>query len=84
MKIKAITQDEPRHIYELSNTYNLIQPTTNIQEPEQLKKGKAVYCNFVINQSIHTRLKTLSIRKDITLKEAIQEADLEFLDKYEE
>jgi len=62
---------------------SLIQPTTHIQEPEQPKKGKAVHCNFVINQSIHTRLKTLAIRKGITLKEAIQEAALEYLGKNE-
>ena len=62
---------------------SLIQPTTKIQEPEQPKKEKAVHCNFVINQSIHTRLKTLAIRKVITLKDAIQEAALEYLNKYE-
>ena len=59
---------------------SLIQPTAAIQEPEQPKKEKAVHCNFVINQSIHTRLKTLAIRKGVTLKEAA----LEYLDKYEE
>lgn len=47
---------------------SLIQPTAAIQEPEQPKKEKAVHCNFVINQSIHTRLKTLAIRKGVTLK----------------
>ena len=62
---------------------SLIQPTTKIQEPEQLQKERAVHCNFVINQSIHTRQKTLAIRKGITLKEAIQEAALEYLNKYE-
>ena len=62
---------------------SLIQPTTKIQEPEHLQKERAVHCNFVINQSIHTRLKTLAIRKGITLKEAIQEAALEYLNKYE-
>jgi rRNA-processing protein FCF1 len=62
---------------------SLIQPTTKIQEPEQLQKERAVHCNFVINQSIHTRLKTLAIRRGITLKEAIQEAALEYLNKYE-
>ena len=63
---------------------SLIQPTAAIQEPEQPKKEKAVHCNFVINQSIHTRLKTLAIRKGVTLKDVIQEAALEYLDKYEE
>ena len=42
---------------------SLIQPTAPFQEPGQPKKEKAVHCNFVINQSIHTRLKTLAIRK---------------------
>lgn len=46
-------------------------------------KGKAVHCNFMINQSIHTRLKIPAIRKGMTLKDAIQEAALEYLSKYE-
>lgn len=62
---------------------SLIQPTTKIQEPEQPQKEKAVHCNFVINQSIHTRLKTLAIRKGVTLKDVIQEASIEYLKKYE-
>lgn len=63
---------------------SLIQSTTHIQEPEEPKKEKAIHCNFVINQSIHIRLKTLAIRKGVTLKDVIQEAALEYLDKYEE
>ena len=62
---------------------SLIQPTTKIQEPEQPQKEKAVHCNFVINQSIHARLKTLAIRKGVTLKDVIQEAALEYLDRNE-
>ena len=62
---------------------SLIQPTTNKQEPEQPQKEKAVHCNFVINQSIHARLKTLAIRKGVTLKDVIQEAALEYLDRNE-
>jgi hypothetical protein len=37
----------------------------------------------VINQSIHARLKTLAIRKGVTLKDVIQEAALEYLDRNE-
>ena len=59
---------------------SLIQPTTKIQQPQ---KEKAVHCNFVINQSIHARLKTLAIRKGVTLKDVIQEAALEYLDRNE-
>ena len=71
-------------IHGLNNKLDsLIQPTAYTPEPEQPKKEKAVHCNFVINQSIHTRLKTLAIRKGITLKDAIQEAALEYLNKYE-
>ena len=61
---------------------SLIQPTTKIQE-QQPQKEKAVHCNFVINQSIHARLKTLAIRKGVTLKDVIQEAALEYLDRNE-
>lgn len=50
---------------------SLIQPTAPFQEPGQPKKEKAVHCNFVINQSIHTRLKTLAIRKGVTLKDNV-------------
>ena len=62
---------------------SLIHPTTKIQEQEQPQKEKAVHCNFVINQSIHARLKTLAIRKGVTLKDVIQEAALEYLDRNE-
>ena len=62
---------------------SLIQPTTKIQEQEQPQKEKAVHCNFVINQSIHARLKPLAIRKGGTLKDVIQEAALEYLDRNE-
>ena len=55
---------------------SLIQPTAPFQEPGQPKKEKAVHCNFVINQSIHTRLKTL--------KDLIQDAALNYLNKYEQ
>ena len=63
---------------------SLIQPTAPFQEPGQPKKEKAVHCNFVINQSIHTRLKTLAIRKGVTLKDVIQEAALNYLNNYEQ
>lgn len=63
---------------------SLIQPTAPFQKPGQPKKEKAVHCNFVINQSIHTRLKTLAIRKGVTLKDVIQEAALNYLNKYEQ
>ena len=62
---------------------SLIQPTTKIQEPEQPQKEKAVHCNFVINQSIHARMKKLAISKGETLKDVIQEASLEYLDRNE-
>ena len=59
---------------------SLIQPTAPFQEPGQPKKEKAVHCNFVINQSIHTQ----AIRKGVTLKDVIQEAALNYLNKYEQ
>lgn len=62
---------------------SLIQPTVKIQESEQPKREKAVHCNFVISQSIHARLKTLAIRKGVTLRDIVQEAALEYLNKYE-
>ena len=47
-------------------------------------KEKPVHCNFVIEKSIHTRMKYLAIEKNMSLKEIVNEAMKEYLDKYEE
>lgn len=46
-------------------------------------KEAAVHCNFVINKSIHTRMKYLAIEKNMSLKDIVNEAMKEYLDKHE-
>ena len=38
------------------------------------EKETAVHCNFVINKSIHTRMKFLAIKKNMSLKDIVNEA----------
>lgn len=47
------------------------------------KKETAVHCNFLINKSIHTRMKYLAIDKNMSLRDIVNEAMKEYLDKYE-
>lgn len=46
-------------------------------------KGPAVHCNFVINKSIHTRMKYLAIEKNMSLRDIVNEAMREYLEKHE-
>lgn len=54
------------------------KPTKSSSETE-----KAVHCNFVIKKSIHTRMKYLAIDKNMSLKDIVNAAMEEYLDKYE-
>lgn len=47
------------------------------------EKETVVHCNFLINKSIHTRMKYLAIDKNMSLKDIVNEAMQEYLDKYE-
>lgn len=40
-----------------------------------------MHCIFVIDRSIHTRMKYLSIEKEVSLKEIVNEAMKEYLGK---
>lgn len=67
----------------------LLSPTK--KAPQQKKtaptvpeKETAVHCNFVINKSIHTRMKYLAIKKGMSLKDIVNEAMKEYLEKNEE
>lgn len=46
------------------------------------EKETAVHCNFVINKSIHTRMKYLAIEKNMSLKDIVNEAMKEYLEKH--
>lgn len=54
------------------------KPAKNVTEKETV-----VHCNFLINKSIHTRMKYLAIDKNMSLKDIVNEAMKEYLDKYE-
>lgn len=47
------------------------------------EKAKVVHCNFLINKSIHTRMKYLAIDKNMSLKDIVNQAMLEYLEKNE-
>lgn len=46
------------------------------------KKEPAVPCNFVIDKSIHTRMKYLAIDKNMSLRDIVNEAMREYLEKH--
>lgn len=52
------------------------------QEAPTNKKEPAVHCNFVIDKSIHTRMKYLAIDKNMSLRDIVNEAMKEYLEKH--
>ena len=56
----------------------LLSPTGKKPQPP---RPAAVHCNFVIDRSIHTRMKYLAIEKGVSLKEIVNEAMKEYLAK---
>ena len=61
-------------------SYTEDKPAKNEVEKE---KETVVHCNFLINKSIHTRMKHLAIDNNMSLKDIVNEAMKEYLDKYE-
>lgn len=65
----------------------LSSTTTSSTEDKPAKaateKETVVHCNFLINKSIHTRMKYLAIDKNMSLKDIVNEAMKEYLDKHE-
>lgn len=59
------------------------EETHNTSASSSEKKEKPVHCNFVIEKSIHTRMKYLAIEKNMSLKDIVNAAMKEYLDKYE-
>ncbi|MFR4525232.1 MAG: hypothetical protein ACLT55_09710 [Phocaeicola vulgatus] len=59
--------------------------STQKKEPAPVKTEKepAVHCNFVINKSIHTLMKYLAIEKNMSLRDIVNEAMKEYLEKHE-
>lgn len=60
-------------------------PSSTEDKPAKVAKEKetVVHCNFLINKSIHTRMKYLAIDQNMSLKDIVNEAMKEYLDKYE-
>lgn len=67
----------------------LISSTTSVKSEEKktsektVEKESAVHCNFIINKSIHKRMKYLAIDLNKSLKDIVNEAMEEYLAKYE-
>ena len=57
--------------------------STQKKEPAPVKAEKepAVHCNFVIDKSIHTRMKYLAIEKNMSLRNIVNEAMKEYLEE---
>ena len=49
---------------------------------EKPQAAPAVHCNFVIDKSIHTRMKYLAIDKNMSLRDIVNEAMREYLEKH--
>ena len=66
----------------------LISSTTSVKSEEKktsektVEKESAVHCNFIINKSIHKRMKYLAIDLIKSLKDIVNEAMEEYLAKY--
>ena len=49
--------------------------------PVKTEKEPAVHCNFVIDKSVHTRMKFLAIEKNMSIRDIVNEAMREYLEK---
>lgn len=69
----------------LNGLFSSTVPTNKTTTKETLseEKEKVVHCNFLINKSIHTRMKYLAIDKNMSLKDIVNQAMLEYLEKNE-
>ena len=69
----------------LNGLFSSTVSTNNSKAKVELseEKEKVVHCNFLINKSIHTRMKYLAIDKNMSLKDIVNQAMLEYLEKNE-
>ena len=66
--------------------HKMLEATSSPKEDKKSaseEKEREVHCNFVIRKSIHTRMKYMAIDRDMSLKDMVNEAMKEYLDKYE-
>lgn len=69
-----------------SGLNGLLSPTSKSPQKKEPAPGKAdkepaVHCNFVIDKSIHTRMKFLAIEKNMSLRDIVNEAMREYLER---
>jgi hypothetical protein len=57
------------------------KPRAKAAVTETPQKETAVHCNFVINKSIHTRMKYLALEKNMSLRDIVNQAMLEYLER---
>lgn len=65
----------------LSSTKQTPQKKKQVSTSAKAEKEPAVHCNFVIDKSIHTRMKYLAIEKNMSLRDIVNEAMKEYLEK---
>lgn len=65
----------------LSSTKQDPQKKEPVAVPVKTEKEPAVHCNFVIDKSVHTRMKYLAIEKNRSLRDIVNEAMKEYLER---
>ena len=54
-----------------------------LSSTKKQSKEVPVHCNFLINKSIHTRMKYLAIKKGMSLRDIVNEAMTEYLKRHD-
>lgn len=57
--------------------------TVSVQSAVSKNAEVPVHCNFLINKSIHTRMKYLAIKKGMSLRDIVNEAMTEYLQRHD-
>lgn len=75
----------------LNGLLSSTQKTAKEQKPIETKASVSasvtvevpVHCNFLINKSIHTRMKYLAIKNGMSLRDIVNEAMTEYLERHD-
>ena len=61
------------------------QIATETDTPQSISETTEVpvHCNFLINKSIHTKMKFLAIKKGMSLRDIVNEAMTEYLKRHD-
>lgn len=63
----------------LNGLLSSTEKPANKQKVQSATTETPVHCNFLINKSIHTRMKYLAIKKGVSLRDIVNEAMNEYL-----